>query len=111
MEIAESPSDTLNIALAGAAVLDNQGYFSDLVGIAAQSNSGATGDAGNVTVKMTLTTQGCPSALEIPDQVKKRIGAIDTVRDVKVDIVWEPAWNPSMISESGKQTLGIEEPT
>ncbi len=68
-------------------------------------------DAGNVTVKMTLTTQGCPSALEIPDQVKKKIGAIETVRDVKVDIVWDPAWNPSMISESGKQALGIEEPT
>jgi metal-sulfur cluster biosynthetic enzyme len=65
-------------------------------------------DAGNVTVKMTLTTQGCPSALAIPDQVRSRIAAIADVRDVKVDIVWEPAWNPSMISPNGRQVLGLE---
>jgi metal-sulfur cluster biosynthetic enzyme len=65
-------------------------------------------DAGNVTVKMTLTTQGCPSALAIPDQVRSRIAAIAEVRDVKVDIVWEPAWNPSMISPNGRQVLGLE---
>jgi metal-sulfur cluster biosynthetic enzyme len=68
-------------------------------------------DLGNVAVKMTLTSQGCPSALEIPQQVKNRIGTIADVRDVKVDIVWQPEWNPSMISESGRQTLGIEEPS
>jgi metal-sulfur cluster biosynthetic enzyme len=65
-------------------------------------------DAGNVTVKMTLTTQGCPSALAIPDQVRSQIAAIAEVRDVKVDIVWEPAWNPSMISPNGRQALGLE---
>jgi metal-sulfur cluster biosynthetic enzyme len=65
-------------------------------------------DAGNVTVKMTLTTQGCPSALAIPDQVRSRVAAIEEVRDVKVEIVWEPAWNPSMISANGRQVLGLE---
>lgn len=65
-------------------------------------------DAGNVTVKMTLTTQGCPSALAIPDQVRSRVAAIEQVRDVKVEIVWEPAWNPSMISANGRQVLGLE---
>jgi metal-sulfur cluster biosynthetic enzyme len=65
-------------------------------------------DAGNVTVKMTLTTQGCPSALAIPDQVRSRVAAIEEVRDVKVDIVWEPAWNPGMISPNGRQVLGLE---
>ncbi|HXN74079.1 MAG TPA: iron-sulfur cluster assembly protein [Candidatus Acidoferrales bacterium] len=65
-------------------------------------------DAGNVAVKMTLTTQGCPSALAIPEQVKARVAAIDEVRDVTVEIVWEPAWNPSMISESGRKALGLE---
>ena len=65
-------------------------------------------DAGNVTVKMTLTTPDCPSAQAIPDQVRSRVAAIDEVKDVKVDIVWEPAWNPSMISENGKQVLGLE---
>jgi metal-sulfur cluster biosynthetic enzyme len=63
---------------------------------------------GNVAVKMTLTTQGCPSALAIPDQVRTRVAAIDEVRDVKVEIVWEPPWNPSMISANGRQVLGLE---
>jgi metal-sulfur cluster biosynthetic enzyme len=65
-------------------------------------------DAGNVVVKMTLTTQGCPSALAIPEQVKLRIGTIEEVRDVKVELVWEPPWNPSMISPAGRQALGLE---
>ncbi|HUO35424.1 MAG TPA: iron-sulfur cluster assembly protein [Candidatus Acidoferrum sp.] len=65
-------------------------------------------EAGNVNVKMTLTSQGCPAAMSIPDQVKARIGAIDEVRDVQVEIVWEPAWNPSLISENGRKQLGLE---
>lgn len=65
-------------------------------------------DAGNVVVKMTLTTQGCPSAAAIPEQVKLRIGAIEEVRDVQVELVWEPPWNPSMISPAGRQALGLE---
>jgi FeS assembly SUF system protein len=65
-------------------------------------------DAGNVRVKMTLTSQGCPSALAIPEQVKLSIGAIEEVRDVAVDLVWEPPWNPSMISDAAKQQLGLD---
>ena len=63
---------------------------------------------GNVSVKMTLTSQSCPSAQAIPEQVKQRIAAIQEVRDVNVEVVWEPAWNPAMISEAGRKTLGIE---
>jgi metal-sulfur cluster biosynthetic enzyme len=65
-------------------------------------------EAGNVSVKMTLTSPGCPAALQIPDQVKQRVGSLTEVRDVNVEIVWEPAWNPTMISAAGKQKLGIE---
>jgi FeS assembly SUF system protein len=64
--------------------------------------------AGNVRVKMTLTSQGCPSALAIPEQVKLSIGAIEEVRDVAVDLVWEPPWNPSMISDPAKRQLGLD---
>ncbi|MGH9746132.1 MAG: metal-sulfur cluster assembly factor [Candidatus Acidiferrales bacterium] len=63
---------------------------------------------GNVAVKMTLTTQGCPSAQAIPEQVKLRVAAIEEVRDVNVEVVWEPPWNPSMISPAGRKALGIE---
>jgi FeS assembly SUF system protein len=65
-------------------------------------------DAGNVAVKMTLTTQGCPSALSIPEQVKQRVAAIEDVRDVHVELVWEPPWNPAMISEAGRKALGLD---
>ncbi len=65
-------------------------------------------DAGSVAVKMTLTTQGCPSALAIPEQVRQQIAAIPEVRDVNVEVVWEPPWNPSMISAAARQQLGLE---
>jgi FeS assembly SUF system protein len=65
-------------------------------------------DAGNVSVKMTLTSQGCPAAQSIPDQVKARVGQITEVRDVAVNVVWDPAWNPSMISAAARAQLGID---
>jgi FeS assembly SUF system protein len=65
-------------------------------------------DAGNVLIKMTLTTQGCPSALAIPEQVKQRIAAIEEVRDIHVEIVWEPPWNPNMISVAARKALGLD---
>jgi FeS assembly SUF system protein len=65
-------------------------------------------DAGNVVIKMTLTTQGCPSALAIPEQVKQRIAAIEEVRDIHVEIVWEPPWNPNMISVAARKALGLD---
>jgi FeS assembly SUF system protein len=65
-------------------------------------------DAGNVSVKMTLTSQACPAAQSIPDQVKARVGQLPEVRDIAVEVVWEPAWNPSMISAEGRTQLGIE---
>jgi FeS assembly SUF system protein len=65
-------------------------------------------EAGNVSVKMTLTSQGCPSALAIPEQVKARVSALADVRDVNVEIVWEPAWTPNRISEAARKQLGID---
>ena len=61
-----------------------------------------------VHIKMTLTSQGCPSAAAIPEQVKLQVGAIAQVRDVNVEIVWEPAWDPSRISPEARKQLGIE---
>ncbi len=68
----------------------------------------AVNDEGRVRVKMTLTSQGCPAAQSIPDNVKAKVGAVPEVSDVAVDVVWEPAWNPSMISAAAKQQLGID---
>ncbi len=65
-------------------------------------------DSGEVDIKMTLTTPGCPLAGSVEEAVKAVVSAIDEVKDVNVQIVWDPPWNPSMMSEEAKQILGIE---
>jgi len=65
-------------------------------------------DDNAVEIKMTLTSAGCPSAASIPEQVKLQVGAIAEVRDVRVELVWEPPWDPSRISAEARKQLGIE---
>jgi len=67
------------------------------------------GDAGKkISVKMTLTAQGCGMGPVIADDAKQRILALSEVESAEVDIVWDPPWNPRMISEEGKKVLGLE---
>ena len=61
-----------------------------------------------VFVKMTLTAQGCGMGPVIADDAKTRIEKLSNVESAQVDIVWEPQWNPRMISEEGKKVLGLE---
>jgi FeS assembly SUF system protein len=62
-----------------------------------------------VGIKMTLTSQGCPSAQQLPEMVRTRVSTISDVQDVDVQVVWEPQWNPSMISPEGKKILKLED--
>jgi probable FeS assembly SUF system protein SufT len=62
----------------------------------------------NVFVKMTLTAQGCGMGPVIADDAKTRIANLDAVSEASVEIVWDPPWNPQMISENGKKVLGLE---
>ena len=66
-------------------------------------------DQDKIQIKMTLTSQGCPSAKQIPDMIRTRVSALPNVKDVEVQIVWEPQWNPSMISPEGKKILHLED--
>ena len=61
-----------------------------------------------VSVKMTLTAQGCGMGPVIADDAKQRILSIPDVESAEVEIVWDPVWNPRMISEEGKKILGLE---
>ncbi|MEM7790777.1 MAG: iron-sulfur cluster assembly protein [Verrucomicrobiota bacterium] len=61
-----------------------------------------------VYVKMTLTAQGCGMGPVIADDAKARIESLSAVKSAQVDIVWEPAWTPHMISEAGRLKLGLE---
>ena len=60
-----------------------------------------------VGVKMSLTSPGCPASDMISQQVKDRLKKIPGVSDADVRIVWQPEWNPSMMSEEAKRKLGV----
>ena len=60
-----------------------------------------------VAVKMTLTAPGCGMGPMIANNARQRILALDGVAEATVDLVWDPPWNPSMISEAARQKLGI----
>ena len=61
----------------------------------------------NVKVKMTLTTPNCPVAESLPKEVKESIMEIDGVDKVDLDLVWEPPWNKSMMSEAANLELNL----
>jgi FeS assembly SUF system protein len=58
-------------------------------------------------VKMTLTSPNCPAAASLPLEVQDKIRAISGVTGAKVEIVWEPMWDPSKMSEAARLQLGI----
>ena len=66
-------------------------------------------DQNKINIKMTLTSQGCPSAQQIPDMIRARIAVLPEVKDVDVQVVWDPQWKPSMISPEGKKILNLED--
>jgi len=61
----------------------------------------------NVSVKMTLTTPNCPVAESLPKEVKDSIMEIKEVNKVDLDLVWEPPWDKSMMSEAAKLELNL----
>ena len=60
-----------------------------------------------VLVKMTLTSPACPSAQQIPSEVRYKIKALPEVTDAWVEIVWEPPWGKERMSETAKLSLGF----
>lgn len=62
---------------------------------------------GKVAIKMTLTSPACPAAQELPAQVKERTEGVAGVTSADVEIVWDPAWSPAMMSEAARLQLGF----
>jgi FeS assembly SUF system protein len=60
-----------------------------------------------VLVRMTLTSPACPSAQQLPSEVRYKVKALEGVSDCTVDIVWEPPWTKDMMSETAKLSLGM----
>ena len=63
-------------------------------------------DESAIAIRMTLTSEACPSARSIPEDVKRKVAALGQA-NVSVDVVWDPPWHPSRISADGKQKLGL----
>jgi len=64
-------------------------------------------DEANVYLKMTLTSPQCPVAESLPPEVKEKVKSIEGIKDINLDLVWEPAWNMDMMSEEAKLVLGF----
>ena len=60
-----------------------------------------------VKVDMTLTTPNCPSAAELPAMVENAVASVAGVREAKVNIVWDPPWDPSRMSDEARVVLNM----
>ena len=60
-----------------------------------------------VKIKMTLTTPNCPVAESLPKEVKDSVKEVENVKDVELDLVWDPPWDKSMMSEAAKLELNL----
>lgn len=62
---------------------------------------------GAVTIQMTLTSPHCPAAQSLPAEVEAKTRAVQGVTDVKIDLVWDPPWDVSKMSEAARLQLGM----
>jgi metal-sulfur cluster biosynthetic enzyme len=66
-------------------------------------------DRGQVHVDLTLTSPGCPLGPEMIRDIKRVLRPLDGIVTVEVDLVWQPFWHPSMMSDYAKDQLGYDE--
>jgi FeS assembly SUF system protein len=64
-------------------------------------------DDGTVKVEMTLTAPGCPSAQELPVQVREAVLAVPGVTSAEVETVWDPPWDPSRMTDEARLSLNM----
>ena len=64
-------------------------------------------DDRSVKIEMTLTTPNCPAAADLPGQVENAVASVPDVREAKVDIVWDPPWDPSRMSDEARTVLNM----
>ncbi len=62
---------------------------------------------GHVRVEMTLTSPMCPVAESLPPEVREKVAAVEGVTSAQVEVVWDPPWDPDMMSEAARLELGM----
>jgi FeS assembly SUF system protein len=65
------------------------------------------GAEGKVAIRMTLTAAACPAAQHLPAEVEQRVRAVPGVQDVTVEVVFDPPWDQSRMSEAARLQLGL----
>jgi FeS assembly SUF system protein len=65
------------------------------------------GDDRAVTIDMTLTTPNCPAAQELPGMVENAVASVPGAGPVSVNVVWEPPWEPSRMSDEARMVLNM----
>ena len=64
-------------------------------------------ETGKVVITMTLTTPGCPLSMVFEEWVPAAVKNIEEVKDVKINLVWEPPWDPDKLSDEAKEEMGF----
>ncbi len=77
------------------------------VDIKTKEGTAQDGPKYDVYVQMTLTSPGCPVAQEMPQWVQAAVFEVEGVEDAEVEIIWDPIWDPSMMSETAKLMLNM----
>lgn len=62
----------------------------------------------NVSITMSLTTPGCTMGNYMADDIKNKVSQLENVRNVTVDVVFDPPWQPEMMTDEGRKKLGFE---
>ncbi len=68
----------------------------------------AVNDGGVVDIKFTLTTPMCPAADILPAEIETKARTVEGATDVKLELVWDPPWDPSMMTDEARLDLGLE---
>lgn len=63
---------------------------------------------GEAIIEMTLTSPGCPLAGVIDRMIREEVGKVDGVEKIDLSVVWDPPWNPSLMSDEAKAELGFD---
>ena len=65
------------------------------------------GDDRTVKIDMSLTSPNCPSAQELPIMVENAVSSVPGLKDIKVEVVWDPPWDPSRMSDEARLVLNM----
>jgi len=64
-------------------------------------------DDRSVKIDMSLTSPNCPSAQELPIMIENAVSSVPGVKDAKVEVVWDPPWDPSRMSDEARLVLNM----